>query len=185
MKGISGDNKGSWRLYDKPARRVSKKNASKRFVSKKKKKDYSKLVKELTVVNDLKAIAERRNPDNVANRLEKYSQRNIFNMNIPEKQFRDKLELGKIKFIAQKVYQDGSYGYIVDFYLPEFNTCVEIDGGYHDDPKQQIKDAYKDRYLISLGLKVLRIKTNEVKGLKLKALLKRLRSMKAPATFFI
>lgn len=141
--------------------------------------------RDLEVVNIKKAIAQRRDPDNVSLRLHAYRIRNIVNMNYSERLFKDLLELSKIQFIPQRVYVNGSYGYLVDFFLPQFDTCVEIDGGYHDDPQQKIKDQYKDRYLISQGLKVLRIEAKDVKHLKGMDLLKKLRSMKTPATYYL
>jgi very-short-patch-repair endonuclease len=50
--------------------------------------------------------------------------------------------------------------YIVDFYIKQFGLVIEIDGSSHDNKKEY--DDVREEYLISLGLKVYRIKVIEV-----------------------
>lgn len=66
----------------------------------------------------------------------------------------------------QKGFYKGEFHCIVDFYLPKpLKTCIEIDGGYHDTPKQKYKDYWKDKYLTEVrGFKVIRIKNEDVKN---------------------
>lgn len=52
----------------------------------------------------------------------------------------------------QKVF--GSY--IVDFYIPETKTVIEIDGIQHQTEENRDYDMRRDAYLNSLGLSVLR-----------------------------
>jgi len=47
--------------------------------------------------------------------------------------------------------------WVIDFVLPDYDLLVEIDGGYHDDPEQKAKDAYRDATLRGLGFDVLRV----------------------------
>lgn len=50
--------------------------------------------------------------------------------------------------------------YIVDFYIKQFGLVIEIDGLSHDNKKEY--DDIREEYLISLGLKVYRIKVIEI-----------------------
>ena len=52
--------------------------------------------------------------------------------------------------------------YIVDFYCPDAQLVVEIDGGQHYMPEGKLNDANRDIYLKSLGLVVLRFSNLEV-----------------------
>lgn len=52
--------------------------------------------------------------------------------------------------------QHGIGPYIVDFYCPEQSLVIEIDGDSHADAEQIQKDQRRDRYLQSIGLRVVR-----------------------------
>lgn len=52
--------------------------------------------------------------------------------------------------------------YIVDFYLPKFNMILEIDGGYHNKPKQRTKDLIRDSWFWRYGYKAYRFKNEEI-----------------------
>ena len=56
--------------------------------------------------------------------------------------------------------QHGIGHYIVDFYCPEWQLVVELDGDSHFHPEAKIADAERDSYLQNLGLRVLRF-TNQ------------------------
>lgn len=76
--------------------------------------------------------------------------------------FKEKLEIAGIDFVFQKSFIKDNYYCIVDFYLPKpYKICIEIDGEYHFNEPQKVKDGRKDEYLKSRNFKVLRI-TNEV-----------------------
>jgi very-short-patch-repair endonuclease len=47
--------------------------------------------------------------------------------------------------------------YVADFYCHERKLIVELDGGIHSDPGQQLHDQNRDTFLRSLGLRVLRV----------------------------
>lgn len=53
-------------------------------------------------------------------------------------------------------------GYIVDFYCHAANLVLEIDGAVHD--YQTEKDKERDRILMDKGLKVIRIKNEEIRN---------------------
>ena len=63
-----------------------------------------------------------------------------------------------IQFYRQKPVGN----YIVDFYAPKANLVVELDGSKHLQADNLRRDKNRDKYLIGLGLKVLRFNSNEV-----------------------
>lgn len=83
--------------------------------------------------------------------------------------FKKRLEENNIKFIFQKCFIGQDYYCIVYFYLPKpFKVCIEIDGGYHNEPKQKAKDYYRTKYLTDKrGFKVIRIKNEDVESFNL------------------
>lgn len=62
----------------------------------------------------------------------------------------------KIDFDRQRVIGN----FIVDFYIKKLGLVIEIDGASHDS--KAAYDASREQYLISLGLKVYRIKVVDV-----------------------
>ncbi len=54
--------------------------------------------------------------------------------------------------------------YVADFYCHERKLIVELDGGVHRDPDQQLHDQNRDTFLRSLGLRVLRFSNEEALG---------------------
>lgn len=53
--------------------------------------------------------------------------------------------------------QAPKFGYILDFYCPHSLICIEIDGEYHNESKQQINDTIRDYNLDKLGIKTFRM----------------------------
>ena len=70
---------------------------------------------------------------------------------------RNKQLLG-IQFYRQKPIGE----YIVDFFAPRVKLVVEVDGSQHTLGDHVQKDRFRDGYLASLGLKVLRFNSREV-----------------------
>lgn len=79
-----------------------------------------------------------------------------------------------IKFIPQHQFIDCKYKLPLrfDFYLPEYNTCIEYDGKQHFEPyfkdingqefeKTKIRDSIKDTYCSNNKIKLIRIKYKE------------------------
>lgn len=54
--------------------------------------------------------------------------------------------------------------FIVDFFCPDAQMVIEIDGEVHDDPSQKERDLERTRILNRFGLKVLRFSNAEVIG---------------------
>jgi very-short-patch-repair endonuclease len=53
--------------------------------------------------------------------------------------------------------------YIVDFYCKPLNLVIEVDGGYHYEPIQQIKDKERQQILESMSLNFLRFSDQQVR----------------------
>ena len=53
---------------------------------------------------------------------------------------------------------------IVDFYCAEKNLAIEIDGGIHD--RKEGMDAYRSVVLKALGVRVLRIRNEELEEIE-------------------
>jgi very-short-patch-repair endonuclease len=66
-------------------------------------------------------------------------------------------QLLDLQFYRQKPIGE----YIVDFYAPRAKLVVEVDGSQHMERDHVLKDGNRDRYLVSLGLKVLRFNSRE------------------------
>jgi uroporphyrinogen-III synthase len=73
------------------------------------------------------------------------------------KMLRDRRTLG-LKFRRQVPIDR----YIVDFYCPEIRLIVEIDGGVHALPGQAKWDEIRDKRLLELGCKMLRVPNEDV-----------------------
>ena len=58
--------------------------------------------------------------------------------------------------------QHGIGSYIVDFFCPERNLVIEVDGDVHAPEVRQAKDLERENYLRSLGLQVVRYTNDEV-----------------------
>lgn len=79
-----------------------------------------------------------------------------------EKCFQDKLKrICPVQFKFQRAFIKGDYYAIVDFHISSRNICIEIDGGYHNDPDQQRKDEIRDSWLIKQRGQVMIRITNE------------------------
>lgn len=51
--------------------------------------------------------------------------------------------------------------YYADLYLPQLNTILEIDGGYHTTTSQKRKDSNRSNALWKLGYHVLRLSNKD------------------------
>lgn len=66
----------------------------------------------------------------------------------------------KVEYIFQKTFGR----FVVDFYLPDYNIIVEVDGEYwHGESKgDKVKAINRDRYLLGLGLTIVHIPESAV-----------------------
>jgi leucyl-tRNA synthetase len=70
------------------------------------------------------------------------------NATTAERAFRSLLrDVGIQHYFQKPVKVDNGYRYI-DFYFPHLRLAIEIDGSYHNDPSQQIKDQEREEEII-------------------------------------
>ena len=76
-------------------------------------------------------------------------------MSVSEKHFWEAVRKGGIGFKCKRQVPVGPY--FLDFYFPEASLCVETDGEQH---KSRLElDRKRDEFLISCGIKTIRIPT--------------------------
>jgi very-short-patch-repair endonuclease len=68
-------------------------------------------------------------------------------------------QLSGMQFYRQKPIGND----IVDFLAPKTKLVIEVDGSQHFEGEQAEKDRRRDDYLASVGLRVLRFKSREVR----------------------
>ena len=69
------------------------------------------------------------------------------------------------RLIREKIRRQVPIGrYVADFYCHERKLVIELDGGVHEDPDQQLHDRNREAFLKSLGLRILRFTNEEVLG---------------------
>jgi len=66
-----------------------------------------------------------------------------------EKIFKAILKSINVPYEFQKIMYTDKTFYIVDFYIPQFNKVIEIDGGYHETATQKKKDIDRSNILKS------------------------------------
>ena len=66
--------------------------------------------------------------------------------------------IGGEKFLRQHIIGD----YIVDFLSRHGGLIIEVDGGYHSEPRQQADDAIREQDLEDMGYHVMRFSNEEV-----------------------
>ena len=101
------------------------------------------------------------------------------NLTDAEKHFMGILEEASIPFKFQKGFIAYDYYCIVDFYIPRLKLCVEIDGLYHSNSDQVLRDSRKNDYLTRVrNLNVLRLTNEECSNETVDSLLKILSKFK-------
>jgi hypothetical protein len=91
-----------------------------------------------------------------------------------EKAIKEFLEKNNIKFIREKVFSDCRFKYPLpfDFYLPDYNTCIEFNGKQHYEPIKYFggidyfklineRDEIKSKYCNENNIRLIIIKYNE------------------------
>ena len=62
--------------------------------------------------------------------------------------------------------QVAKFGYVLDFYCTSAALAIELDGGYHDHPEQEIKDRMRDFNFAKIGISTFRVKTESLKNIR-------------------
>ena len=74
-------------------------------------------------------------------------------------------EVLRAKRLGQRFRRQHIIGdFIVDFICIPLNLIIEVDGGYHNQPKQQEADSLRDQLLSQAGYTVLRFTNEEIIG---------------------
>ena len=69
-----------------------------------------------------------------------------------------KKQIKGIQFLRQRPIGN----YIVDFYAPDIQLVIEVDGGQHFSEDGREYDRQRDAYLKGLGLRILRFTNSEI-----------------------
>ena len=92
--------------------------------------------------------------------LKEYAKKNRNNMTIGEKALWSSL---RHKFLGHRFYRQYIIAdYIVDFLCHEGGVIIEVDGGYHSEPRQAEDDELRTQRLEQLGFHVLRFSNEEI-----------------------
>ena len=92
--------------------------------------------------------------------LKEYARENRNNMTLGEKALWSSL---RHKFLGHRFYRQYIVAdYIVDFLCHEGGVIIEVDGGYHSEPRQAEDDELRTQRLEQLGFHVLRFSNEEI-----------------------
>lgn len=80
----------------------------------------------------------------VANR---FRNKLLINQTPAEKRVEEILNKLQIEYKSQEVFVYSRGFFIVDFYLPEHNIVIELDGYHHTLPEKAKEDSYRDMIL--------------------------------------
>lgn len=72
-----------------------------------------------------------------------------------------------ITYEFQKIYYTESTFYIADFYLPEHDIIIEVDGEYHNNKEQKLKDDLRTKELKERVSGIYRINNRYVEDITL------------------
>lgn len=62
-----------------------------------------------------------------------------------------------------RIYQQQKMGsFRMDFFLPDYDLVIEVDGFHHNNPYYQERDKAKDQFLKERKIKIIRVKANEL-----------------------
>ena len=93
--------------------------------------------------------------------LKEYSRRLRKEMTDAERSLWSKIRGKQLK--GYQFYRQKPIGnFIVDFYCPNANLVLELDGGQHYTEEGITKDRCRDNFMRSIGLRVLRFSDREV-----------------------
>jgi len=68
--------------------------------------------------------------------------------------------------LLYQVWEKQSSFYVADFYCAAKKIVIELDGKYHEFPDQKEYDVARDKLMQEFGMKILRIKNEELKDLR-------------------
>src|SRR3989339_1741071 len=92
--------------------------------------------------------------------LKKYRRSLRTNMTKSERVLWSKLRRGQMGYKFRRQYSVGNY--ILDFYCDKLKLAIEVDGLTHYDEKIYENDCERQKYLESLGIKVIRYNSEDI-----------------------
>ena len=92
--------------------------------------------------------------------LKEFAKQNKQNQTEAESMLWESLRTNQLGFHFRRQHIIGCY--IADFVCLKANLIIEIDGGYHSQEEQRIKDYYRTEELNELGFRVIRFTNEEV-----------------------
>ena len=92
--------------------------------------------------------------------LKKYRRSLRTNMTKSERVLWSRLRRNQMQYKFRRQYSIGNY--IVDFYCDKLNLAIEVDGLTHYNEKVFEKDCIRQKFLESLGIRMLRINSEDV-----------------------
>lgn len=93
--------------------------------------------------------------------VKSYVQENIKNATQGELSMKDMLDRYGVNYVFQSPCLVFGKTYIMDFYLPKYGVCIEVDGGYHNKETQIEKDIERSNNLSKSGILVVRFTNDE------------------------
>lgn len=93
--------------------------------------------------------------------IEKYRDKLIKSQTEAEKVMKAKLKAAFIPYRFQEPIVHEDKFFFVDFYLPELNLALEVDGEYHQDRLQKDKDEFRTHKLLEYGIRRVKRLTNK------------------------
>lgn len=132
------------------------------------KRDYknSKLVKEFSKELEISEYNTKKVSQKIKDIAERFREDLIKNQTPSEVLMKAHLKSLGYTYEFQKIfYVTTKKFYIADFYLKDFNIIFEIDGGYHFEEEQKVKDTIRTKDLKNYGvISVLRITNGQCRN---------------------
>lgn len=97
----------------------------------------------------------------IKDHLAEFRQANIDRKDPYELKMKDILDSMGVAYEYQKILYVGGNFYIADFFLPEHNIIIEVDGGIHYNQEQLIKDRLRDSAFAKRGVLTIRFDTED------------------------
>ena len=128
---------------------LSKKGGFEEIVLKLKKEPKTQPKKKVALISDSSIKSEKSIQGEARYRkiAEEYRDKKVKEQTRAEVITKAVLKSLKVSFEFQKIFYNEETFYIVDFYLPDFNVVLEIDGGYHSTEEQKLKDKRREKFL--------------------------------------
>ena len=99
--------------------------------------NWAKLQEDAMLYRGKKKKTKKKRKKELRAKVEKFATEHQHNPTPAENSFAKLLRYLNMDFEMQKVFSCKESMYIVDFYLPQYKTVVEIDGGYHNTPQKR------------------------------------------------